>query len=69
MAGLLERLFGKKEEKWDTQVPHRIEARRVEAPVREDENGQRWKIAKKWREDKAMEEPLVKRSEYKRRIQ
>lgn len=62
MVGLFGKVFGKKEEVVEERVS-RPEPRIEQAPV--EEAGQRWLEAKRWREDKAMEEPLIKRSEYK----
>jgi hypothetical protein len=63
--GLFDKIFGKK----DTveEIPRRIEARPKDQPREEDEPGHRWKSAKKWREDKSLEEPLIKRREFKRK--
>jgi hypothetical protein len=64
MAGIgnkLKSIFGgKKEDPFNEPV--RLPPRRIEEPPVEDETGQRWKQAKKWREDKELEKPLVKRN-------
>ena len=71
MAGLMDKIKnvfgGKKAESWDNEVPHRIQPKAQEAPA-EEEIGGRWKEAKKWREERAMQEPLVKRSGFKKRL-
>jgi hypothetical protein len=51
----------------DSEPSRRIEPRIVEERREEDEPGQLWKKAKKWREDQAMNEPLVKRNQYKKK--
>ena len=51
----------------DAQPTRRIEQRPPEEVREEDEPGQLWKKAKKWREEQAMNEPLVKRSQFKKK--
>ncbi len=51
----------------DSEPVRRIEPRIVEERREEDEPGQLWKKAKKWREDQALNEPLVKRNQYKKK--
>lgn len=62
MVGILEKVFGKKKEEVREDEVVRIEPKR---PEDEDYTGQRWKLAKKWREQKEMEQPLVKRRNLK----
>ena len=69
MAGIRDKigsLFGKK-----AIEPRREEyVRRIEPkpePTEESDVGSRWRTAQKWREDKALEEPLVKRRDFKRK--
>lgn len=58
-------IFGKREE----EVPRRLgKVQNTEEAV-EEERVPLYQVAKKWREDKQMQEPLVKRSSYKRKIQ
>jgi len=59
---------GKKEDKYEVYSARRIERPPAEEKVVDDGVGSRWKEAKKWREDKQLEEPLIKRSGFKRRI-
>ena len=68
--GLFGKLFGGKSSGFgssESETPRRIEPKIVEERIEEDEPGQLWKKAKKWREDQAMNEPLIKRSEYKKK--
>jgi len=51
----------------ETMAPRRIEPKVVEERREEEEPGQLWKKAKKWREEQAMNEPLVKREQYKKK--
>ncbi len=51
----------------DSEPATRIESRPPEAPREEDEPGKMYLRAKKWREEQAMNEPLVKRKEFKRK--
>ncbi|MFA5931093.1 MAG: hypothetical protein WC821_02150 [archaeon] len=57
-------IFGKREE----EAPRRLGRVQTDEPV-EEERVPLYQVAKKWREDKQMQEPLVKRSSYKRKIQ
>jgi hypothetical protein len=67
IKNFLDKIFGKKKEfGYEDETPRRIEPRREE--VVEEDFTPRYKLAKKWREEKEMEEPLVKRSGFKRRI-
>ena len=59
---------GKKEDKYEEYSARRIERPPIEEKSEDDGAGSRWKEAKKWREEKAMQEPLVKRNGFKRRI-
>ena len=55
--------LGKKEElKYEHEGPARVE-RRPE-PEEKSDVGERWKTAKAWREDKAMDEPIIKRKRF-----
>ncbi len=58
MVGIFDKVFGKKKEEVKEEDIVRIETKKVED---EDYAGQRWKLAKKWREQKAQEEPIIKR--------
>jgi predicted acyl esterase len=53
---------GKREQNFDNEPTARIEKRPEPSEV--SDVGERWKTAKKWREQKAMEEPLVKRKRF-----
>ena len=68
--GIFGRLFGGKSksdfDSSENEVPRRIEPKIAEERREEDEPGKLYMKAKKWREEQAMNEPLVKRSEYKR---
>ena len=66
MTGLIEKLknvFGGKKES-SFEAPTRLHGTKTEEKVVESDVGQRWKSAKKWREDKEMEEPLIKRKRF-----
>jgi len=68
MVGLFGKVFGgKKKEEQEVEEPQR-NFRPEPSPEPQEEAGQRWLEAKRWREDKAMQEPLVKRGDFKRRI-
>jgi len=57
--GILEKLFGKKKEEIE-EVPIRLQVQKRE----EDYTGQRWKLAKKLREQRELEEPIIKRKRF-----
>lgn len=55
-------MFGKKSDPLENEPIHRIEPR--PEPTEEEEAGQRWKLAKRMREEREMNEPLVKRKRF-----
>lgn len=66
MVGILDKIkgiFGKKEEVREEPV-RRIESKRLVEQIGEEEFIPRYKLAKKMREDKEMDTPLVKRKRY-----
>ena len=65
--GFFGKLFGRKNESRTEEVPRRIEPKPIETEREEDQPGNRYKLAQKWREEQAMNEPLVKREQYKRK--
>lgn len=67
--GLFDSIFGKKEEvkREATRLGSNKLKDAEEALKEESDVGSRWQTAKKWREDKAMEEPLIKRRDFKRK--
>jgi hypothetical protein len=62
-------VFGKKEEpRIEIEEPRRIATPEpVQRVAEEDQPGNLYLKARKWREQQAMQEPLVKRSEYKKK--
>jgi len=65
--GIMDKIFkGKKTEEVVRLGEYKRPAVEAQVPV-EDEAGSRYLAAKKWREDQAMNEPLVKRSEFKKK--
>lgn len=65
--GIMDKIFkGKKTEEVVRLGEYKRPAEEAQAPV-EEEIGNRWMAAKKWREDQAMNEPLVKRSQFKKK--
>ena len=65
MSGIIEKIkgiFGKKEEKEEATT--RLEAERLVEQVGDQEFVPRYKLAKKLREDKEMDTPIVKRKKY-----
>jgi len=64
----LKGLFGGEKNTCEETTPLRLGKMQCCEECEESEAGQRWKLAKKWREQKAMEEPLVKRQEYKKKV-
>ena len=69
MAGIMEKLkgaFGGKKQEPYAEPATRVG--RAEPVVEEDDKGQMWKTAKKWREQKAMEDSMNTREKYKGRF-
>ena len=68
--GIFGRLFGGKKDSGfgssENEPARRIEQRTEEMPREEDEPGKLYMKAKKWREEQAMNEPLVKRNDFKK---
>ncbi len=66
MTGLMEKiksLFGgKSEDKYEHHVPRRLEVKKEE--VASEEFTPRYKLAKKLREDKEIDTPIVKRKRF-----
>ncbi|MGI6589227.1 MAG: hypothetical protein ACOX1V_01020 [Candidatus Iainarchaeum sp.] len=65
MSGIIEKIkgiFGKKEEKEEATT--RLESKRLVEQVGDQEFVPRYKLAKKLREDKEMDTPIVKRKKY-----
>lgn len=65
MSGILEKIkgiFGKKEEKDETTT--RLESKRLIEQVGDQEFVPRYKLAKKFREDRELDMPLIKRKKY-----
>jgi|GEM_PF-1458021 len=66
--GIMDKIFGSKKAEEPVRLGQ-LKRPAEEAPIPvEEEAGSRYLAAKKWREDKAMQEPLVKRGDFKRRI-
>ncbi|MFA5125699.1 MAG: hypothetical protein WC462_01720 [archaeon] len=63
----LKNIFGGKEEQVE-ENPQRLGCTKKREEQEESEVGQRWKIAKKWRENKQMQESLIKRNNFKKKI-
>ncbi len=66
IRNFLDKIFGKKEDNYEHEIPRRIETRKEE--VKEEGFTPRYKLAKKWREEQEMQEPLVKRNGFKKRL-
>jgi len=65
--GIMDKIFKSKKAEEPVRLGQ-LKRPAEEAPVPvEEEIGNRWMAAKKWREDQAMNEPLVKRSEFKKK--
>jgi hypothetical protein len=64
----LKGIFGGEKDSCENTVPLRLGRAQCTEECEESDAGERWKTAKKWREQKAMQEPLVKRNEYKKKI-
>jgi len=64
--GFLGKLFGKKSgfESNSNDIPRRIEARKVEEEKEDDLPGKMLRQARKFREEREMNEPLIKRKRY-----
>lgn len=65
MAGILEKIksiFGKKEKKEEPAI--RLESKRLTEQIGDKEFVPRYKLAKKLREDKEMDTPILKRKRY-----
>ena len=65
--GFFGKLFGRKKEQTLEEIPRRIEPRTEEVKREEDEPGKLYLKARKWREDQQMNEPLVKRDQFKKK--
>jgi len=64
IIGKIKNIFGGKRESSFEEPPTRLHGTKTEEKTVEDDSGQRWKTAKKWREDKEMDEPLIKRKRF-----
>ncbi|VVB75460.1 Uncharacterised protein [uncultured archaeon] len=65
--GIMDKIFKSKKQEEPVRLGQ-LKRPAEEAPIPvEDEAGSRYLAAKKWREDQAMNEPLVKRSQFKKK--
>lgn len=70
MTGLFDKVkkvFAKKEVEEEVERPRRATPEPVAQIPEEDQPGNLYLKARKWREQKEMEEPLVKRNSFKRK--
>jgi len=66
MTGLMDKIKsifgGNKEDKYEKEVPRRLEVKKDE--VDEEEFTPRYKLAKRMREDKEVDTPIIKRKRF-----